>query len=528
MANKPIAMKKLKSVLRLYTEGKSKAFISKYQSLSRNTVKKYLKQFTSSKLTYEQVEKMSDSELYKLFQHPEANQVPIRLEQLRGFFPYMHKELKRTGVNREILWEEYIKKHLDGYGKTQFNEHYNRWNHRVNPVMHINHKAGDKLYVDYAGKHLHIVDKESGEIKEVEVFVAVLGASQLTYVEASESQKKEDFITSVENALRYYGGVPSAIVPDNLKSAVTKSHRYEPTLNETFSDFADYYGTTILPARAYHPRDKALVEGAVRIIYSRIYAQLRGEQFFSLKSLNTAIGETLEGFNNRKMNARPYSRRQLFDEVEKNELQPLPTERYEMKETSWATVMQNGHVCLQKDKHYYSVPYRFLKKKVKLVWSSKEVSIYHNYERIAFHKRVKNAYNYTTVEDHMASAHKFITQWNPQYFIDWGGGIDEDVQQLIREILEKKQHPEQAYRSCIGILGLAKKVGKDRLIKACTRALEYGVYNYKIVQNILEKGLDQMEDEQQPEVPLPTHDNIRGKQYYTNPLNIKNHEQSNT
>lgn len=517
MANKTIAMNKLRIVIRLYVAGKGKKFIASYLDLSKNTVKKYVQLFIGSRLSYEQVVELSDKELHKLFQMPSEKGIPQRIEQLRAFFPGMQKELKRPGVTRLLMWEEYISKHPDGYGKTQFCEYYNRWRGTTKPSMHIEHKAGDKLYIDYTGKKLQVIDQQSGECMDVEVFVSILGASQLIYVEATDTQRKEDFVASVENALHYYDGVPSAIVPDNLKSAVTKSHRYEPTLNETFEDFAEHYGTTVLPARVYKPKDKALVEGAVKIVYSRIYTALRNQQFFSIESLNKAIWEQLEVLNDRKLNNRPFSRRELFNDVEKDVLKPLPVERYQIKETAWATVMKIGHVCLQKDKHYYNVPYRFMGKKVKLVWSTKEVSIYYNYERIALHQRTKSSYNYTTVEDHLASSHKFIAQWNPEYFLGWARNIHPNVEMLIQDILQRKKYPEQAYRSCIGVLSLAKKVGNDRLTGACTRALEYGICNYKIVQNILEKGLDNVEGEEETDKDnqIPKHDNIRGKQYYS-------------
>ncbi len=507
-------MNKLRSIFRLYTKGKSKSFISSYVELSRNTVKKYIRAFTRLQLTYQGVCEMDDAELNKLFLEPRQEELPIRMKQLYAFFPYMSRELRKTGVTKQLMWEEYIAKYPDGHKSTQFCEHYNRWSKRTNPVMHITHKAGDKLYIDYAGKTLPVIQQETGEVLQAEVFVAILGSSQLTYVEACLSQKKEDFINSVQNALHYYDGVPAAIVPDNLKSAVTKSNKYEPKLNESFADFAEHYGTTILPARAYRPRDKALVEGAVKIVYSKIYTTLRNKEFFDLETLNKEIWIQLEVLNSTKMKGRTYSRRELFEDIERKELGPLPLERYELKEQSWATVMQNGHVCLQKDKHYYSVPYKYIRKKVKLVYCSKVVDIIYKYQCIASHKRIKSPFNYTTIEDHLASKHRFITKWNPQFFLDWARNIHPDIESFIAEILNKKQHPEQAYRSCMGVLSLSKKVGNDRLIKACSRALDYGVYNYMIVLRILEKGLDQVDEQTDDTGELPNHDNIRGKNYY--------------
>jgi len=434
---------------------------------------------------------------------------------LQRCFPQVDKELKRTGMNRRILWEAYRKEFPDGFQYTQFCFYYNQWKARVNPTMHLDHKAGDKLYVDFAGEKLSITDKESGEIIEVEVFVAILGASQLTYVEAVLSQQKEDFIAACEDALHYYGGVPSAIVPDNLKAAVTKSNRYEPTLNETFADFADHYATTILPARAYRPRDKSLVEGAVKIMYSRIYAPVRKAVYHTLAELNTAIKEALEVHNSQPLKGRNYSRRLQFEEVERETLSPLPALRYEFKKQHQATVMKNGHVCLGVDKHYYSVPYRFIGRKVKILYSRSSIEVYYHYERIAMHKRIKSPYSYTTDKDHMATTHRFVTEWTPDRFLEWAASIHEDVRLYILKILDRKQHPEQAYRSCVGILGFAKKAGNERLTVACQRALSYGIYNYKTIQSILENKMDHYEESLfADELPMPNHDNIRGENYY--------------
>ncbi len=514
MANKPIAMNKLKQIIRLHLEGNSKLKISQRIGISRRIVRNYIKRFERLKIGYDELKELSDSQIDLLFYKHPIQEVPDRLKQLREFFPYMSKELKKPGVTRHTMFEEYIERYPDGYRMTQFYEHYRRWKRESSPVMHIEHKAGDKMYVDYAGKKLHIVDEESGEVTDVEVYVAILGASQLTYVEATLSQKKEDLITSTENALHYFEGVPAAIVSDNLKSAVKKSNRYEPTLNEAFADFAEYYGATVLPTRAYRPRDKALVEGAVKIIYTAVYARLRNETFHSLEELNEAIGILLEEHNKRKMKGRSYSRRQMFEEVERSQLRPLPSHRYELKEQSWATVNHNGHVVLQKDKHYYSVPYQYIRKKVKLMYSASKVEVYYHFKCIATHKRMKSPFNYSTIQEHLASQHQVLTKWNPEFFIKWAGDIDPKVKDLVVKILDKKQHPEQAYRSCIGILGLGKKVGKQRLINACSRSLEYGIHNYQIILKILERGLDKLDEPLPDDLQMPDHDNIRGEEYY--------------
>jgi transposase len=385
----------------------------------------------------------------------------------------------------------------------------------VQPVMHLEHKAGDKLYVDFAGEKLSILDGDSGEIREVEVFVAVLGCSQLTYVEAVYSQKKEDLIRACEHALHFYGGVPQAIVPDNLRSAVSKSSRYEPQINETFADFAEHYATVVLPARAYRPKDKALVEGMVKIIYRSVYTLVNKEVYTTLTALNTAIREAVEVLNNAPFKARDYGRRSQFEEIERETLKPLPSYPYEFKQQVIVTVMKNGHACLHVDKHYYSVPYRFIGKKVKILYTSTRVEIYHRYERIATHNRHFRKYHYTTLNEHLASSHRYLSDWTPEKFLEQAKAIHEDVATYLTLVIENKQHPEQAYKSCSGILSLVRKVGAARLTNACRRAQSYGVYNYPIIVQILEKNLDQQsEDEQHQSVAMPQHHNIRGADYY--------------
>ena len=508
-------MNKIRQIFRLHSLGISKLKIAEQTGVARNTIKKYIKEFTESKLSFLEINILCDKDLEDLFVKPESPPVNLKLATLFNLFPSMDKELKKRGVTRQMLWAEYKQTHIDGVGRSQFNFYFAKWKAQVNPTMRMEHKVGDKLYVDFAGDKLKIVDKQTGEIQEVEVFVAILGASQLTYAEALMSQQKEDFIGACEGALLYYGGVPAAIVPDNLKSAVTKSSKYEPVLNDSFADFAQHYSTTILPTRAYRPRDKALVENAVLILYTRIYAKLRGCDYFTLEELNTAIRVALEEHNNTLLTGRNYSRREQFEEVERAALGPLPLLRYELKKEIYVTVMKNGHVSLNADKHYYSVPYRFIGKKIKLMYSRSVVEIFYHYERIAIHKRLKSPYNYTTDKEHLASAHRFVSDWTPERFLSWASSIHEDVQLYILKILDRKQHPEQAYKSCVGILSFAKKVGNERLIKACQRALGYGIYNYKTIQSILEKGMDKYDEQEENEQKqMPQHDNIRGENYY--------------
>jgi transposase len=513
MANKTIEMSKIKHVLQLYFQGRSKLLIVQQTGISRNTIKKYLKEYAASGLSNEQVLKLSEKELERIFVKTEEKPISIIHQTLFSLFPTYEKELKKKGVTQYMLWKRYKEEFPDGVGRSRFNHYFHEWKNQSKGTMRIEHKAGDKLYVDYAGDKLQVVDKQTGEIKSVEIFVAILGASQLTYIEASYTQQKEDFISSCERALHYYDGVPLAIVPDNLKAAVTKSNRFEPVINEALSDFAAHYGTTILPARVYKPRDKALVENAVRLMYQRVYAALRHQTFHSLDELNKALGLALEEHNNALFSNKPYSRRQQFEEIEKQALLPLPPLRYELKKQCYATVAKNGHICLSEDKHYYSVPYKFIGRKVTVRYSSDWVLIYYHHEQIALHKRTKSAWNYTSEKEHMASTHRFVSEWTPEKFISWAQGIHPDVHDYIVRILDSKQHPEQNYKSCLGILGFAKKVGNDRLIKACQRAYSYDIFNYKMIQKILERGLEN-EEEDKHDSPMPEHDNIRGEEYY--------------
>lgn len=367
MANQPIAMHLIRKIHRLQAKGVSKLQISRQLHLSRNTVKKYLHFLAQAGLSEVQIEALSDAELSTRF-HQRITPKSTRLEALEALLPSLEKELRRVGVTRRTIWKEYRAKHPEGYMFTQFCHHFRQWQHSTNIVMRWEHKAGDKMFVDFCGKRLKIIDPDSGEEQVVEVFVAILGASQLTYVEAVATQRKEDFIGANERALRYFGGVPACIVTDNLKAAVHKSNKYEPSLNETFADFADHYDTIIIPTRSYKPPDKALVENAVRIVYQRIYSKLRNRQFNDLASLNKAIGEALEVHHQTPFQNRPYTRRELFEQLEREALAALPQDSYDFKHYAYGTVYKNTHVYLRHDKHYYSVPHAYVGRKVKMIF----------------------------------------------------------------------------------------------------------------------------------------------------------------
>ena len=517
MANQNINMSKLRQILKHYAHKQGTRTIRDLTGVSRNTVKKYITQYQALRIPWSELSKLTDKELASLFiEDVIVVDPPERLLELYAFFPYAEKQLRLTGMTLKLLWQEYLSRHMDGFQSTGFYKHYRSWKGRSHPSMHMVHKAGEKMFVDFAGKKLQVIDTTTGEITPVEVFVAILGASQLTYVQAVGSQDTEDFIRCCENALHFFGGCPIAIVPDNLKAAVSKSSRYEAQLNHNFEAFAEHYGIAILPARVYKPKDKSLVEGAVKLTYNRIYTNLQDQKFTSIERLNEAILRHLQNHNTANFSNRDYSRMDQFKEMEKEMLSPLHPFRFEMRQSARVTVMKNGHVCLHADKHYYSVHFSHIGKKVKLFYSKSTIDIYFEYELIASHERVKNPHHYTTDPTHMATYNQHIADWNPERYLLEGSKIHPDVEAYLRAVLFTKSHPEQGYNSCKGILSFAKRsgIGPQRLIKACQRALLYNVYNYKIIETILQRNLDQFEiDEHTPS--MPKHDNIRGEQYYS-------------
>ncbi|HWY97718.1 MAG TPA: IS21 family transposase [Bacteroidia bacterium] len=506
-------MSNIRYILRLHTQGINFFEIIKQTGIFRASLRKHIDDFNQSGLTFEEINVLSDKDLEELFQVPVEKPVNARLQTMLDTFPKVQKELKRKGVTQKMLWRDYIKEHPDGYDYIQFNSRYRKWSTRPLPVLHKEHKAGDKMYIDFAGQKLSIIDPTSGMAKDVEVFVAILGASQLTYVEAVMSQKKEDFIPACENALQFFGGVPAAIVCDNLRAAVKRASRYEPSINDTFSDFGEHYNTAIIPTRPHKPTDKALVEIAVRITYSRIYTQLTDRKIYSLEELNKAILAALEEHNDQIITGKGISRRKLFDEMEKSTLLPLPLLRYEFKKQTYKDVPRHCHVSIPSDKHYYSVPYKYIGKSVKILYSSHLVEIFYHFELIATYKRDRTPCKYTTDNSHLFPSHRYTTEMASDRFIAAADSIHKDVREYINKVLESQRHRDQAYRICTGVLGFAKKVGNDRLTKACQRAASYGIYNYNIIRKILVQGLDMCENESE-QLKMPEHNNIRGKDYY--------------
>jgi transposase len=512
MSGTPIEMSKVKHVIRMLEAGVPKKEIARRLSISKTTVKDYIKKIEEKNLSPPELLEKETPELEGMF--VASVYTSDKYLRLEGQFPYFEKELRRTGVTRQLLWHEYKQRYPDGYGYSQFCNHFSRWQKTSNASMHMEHEPGDKTFIDFAGKKLSYVDRETGEVVPVEVMITCLGYSQLIYVEGQRNQKGESFVAGSENALCFYQGATKALVPDNLKSAVTVASKYEPQINEMYREFADHYGMVVYPARSRSPQDKSLVEKAVSIVYNKIYAVLRNRVFYSLEELNQAMWDLLDQINNENFQGKPFSRRDLFEQEEKHLLSPLRHDSFEIRESVRVKVMKNSHVLLGKDKHYYSVPFRHIGKRVKMVYGNRTVSIYTDGERIAFHGRDPKPYKYTTNPDHLPSTHRFVADWSPEKFLSWGASIDKDVEAYIRGIFDRKPYPEIAYRSCVGILSLAKKKGKDRLINACKRGLHYQSYGYNIILNILKKGLDKEPLEEVTQQRLPLHDNIRGADYY--------------
>jgi len=512
MSGTPIEMSKVKQVIRMHESGVPKKEISRRLGISKNTVKEYIKKAEAKNLSPPEVLQKETTELEGIFSA--SIYTDEKYLQLESQFPYIEKELRRTGVTRQLLWHEYKHRHPDGYGYSQFCFHFARWQKTSNVSMHMEHEPGDKTFIDFAGKKLSYIDRETGEVVPLEVIITCLGYSQMIYVEGVRDQKKESFVAGCESALRFYHGASKALVPDNLKSAVTLASRYEPQINEMYREFANHYGMVVYPARSRKPQDKSLVEKSVSIVYNQIYAVLRNRDFYSLEELNQAIWDCLDRINNENFQGKPFSRRDLFEQEERHLLSPLPHDSFEIREGVRVTVMKNSHVLLGKDKHYYSVPFRHIGKRVKMVYGYRTVSIYTGGERIAFHKRDTRPYKYTTNPEHLPSTHRFVADWSPEKFLSWGASIDKDVEAYIQGIFNRKPYPEIAYRSCVGILGLAKKKGKDRLINACRRGLHYQSFGYRVIDNIIKKGLDYEPWAEGAQNKLPLHENIRGSDYY--------------
>jgi len=486
--------------------------IARSLSASVSTVSKYLSRAQAKQLQYEAIQHMDDKTLIetlcgkKQYRHAER---PL----LEG--AYIHQELKKKGVTLRLLWEEYKESYPDGYQISQFCEYYRRWRGTQRLSMRQTHKAGEKMFVDYAGQTVPIYDRHTGTTTPAHIFIAVLGASNYTFVEAHPDQTLPHWIQGHVHSYEYFDGVPKVTVPDNLKSGVSRSCMYEPELNRTYQDMASHYGTVLLPARRGKPRDKAKVEAAVLVVERWILARLRNRTFFSVGELNGAIRELRE-----EVNAKPFkkidgSRSSWFTDIEKKELQTLPEEPYEYRQWKYATVNVDYHIDVHG--HYYSVPSELRGKRVDVALTTTTVEIFYNNERVASHRRDNRKGWHSTIKEHMPPSHRAYAEWSPERFIRWGQMIGSSTAELMKTIMDSREYPLQGYRSCMGILRLKDVYSQDRLEAACARALTFRGYSYRSVVSILKNGLDQHREEYTGKNVTIVHANVRGKRYFSIP-----------
>lgn len=511
MSRQRIMQTDIKKILKLHEDGKSGRWISRELDKHRKTVSEYIRTFKRLEITSKELEEKTDREISDLFEEDKA--LDPKYEEFLRFIKLHIKDINRPGYTIQNLYEIYEEEHLEGYLRSQFHFHYRALIKAEKGSFRIAHKYGDKLLIDFAGKHLEIVDKSTGEVKEVEVFVGILPASGYTYVEAVLNQGKESLIGVTSNCLTFMGGVPLSIVPDNLKSAVTKASKYEAVINKSFKDMGDHYDTVINPTRSYKPKDKAMVEGAVKIIYIRIYYPIRHMTFFSLEELNKELLIQLELYNKRKLSNRDESRLDLYNE-EKPHLKPLPRDKFELWEYKRAKIQKMGYVLLSERKNYYSVPYRFIGKRVELRYNTSILEVHYSSQRIAIHKISYAKGHYTTIKDHLCSANQHYLDWSPSFFINKGAKVGEATKSYIEELILQAQYPEAAYKQSLGILSMEKAYGSDRLNKACELGARHQKHSYYMVKQILVNETDKIWQEEEPKI-IPMHQNIRGANKYS-------------
>ncbi len=510
----------IRRLIQLRLKGYSKRSISRHLLLARKTVDKYLQQLESHFTDLSLLNEWTEESLYQFLHTPSTQSfhLPGALlhPQLYASFPEYEKKLAKVGMIRRLLWQQYVLNYQHkgtplAYG--QFCYHYSLYCKAAQVSLHMEYKAGEKLFIDFAGTPLQVTIE--GIKVELEVFVATLPCSGLCYAQAVSSQKLPHFLSALSNALTFFGGVPQAIVPDNLKSAVTKANRYEPDINESLQEFAAHYQTIIDPARVRKPTDKALVEKNIGILYSRVYVPLiEIATFDSLYTLNLAISKQIEIHNETLLQGRDYCRRDRFIEVEKQALLPLPESKFAYKQYSHARVCRNSHVQLREDKHHYSVPYQYVGEKVKIVSDTETVEVYYNYQRVAIHRRNELRYGYTTCKQHLPATHQYLMNWSQEYFEQQAQKIGPQTCLVVNELLGRAAYKGQAYKSCAGLLSLSKQYSGQRLEKACERAILFGAVSYQHIKSILEKELDKLEEQAIIEAISILHENIRGAPAY--------------
>jgi transposase len=509
-------MRHIKEVLRLKHEHQlSVRQIARSCGLPSSTVSDYLLRAQAAGLSWPLPERLSDQEIHQRLLSPvslaPAAAPPLKPERPLPDWAYIHKELGRRSVTLRLLWQEYRERFPEGYAYTQFCEYYHRWAETLDPVMRHRHPPGEKMFVDWAGQTVPIQEAD-GVISQASLFIAVLGASNKTFAQAFADQKLPSWISAHCQAYAFFQGVARVAVPDNPKTGVTTACRYEPLLHRTYQEMAEHYGSVIIPARPRRPRDKAKAEAGVLIAERQILAALRDQTFFSVAGLNEAIGPLLA-----KLNAQPFqklegSRDSWFDTYEKPKLLPLPQSPFELATWSKATVNIDYHVTV--DKHYYSVPYCLIHQTLDVRLSQSTVELFQHGKRVAAHLRSAQPGAFTTLDEHRPKSHQKYLEWTPGRIIQWAQKTGPCCGELVRQIMESRPHPEQGFRSALGIIRLGKAAGQDRLEAACRRALHFGTCSYRSVESILKHRLDQQPLEQDLPLSSPEHANVRGRAYY--------------
>jgi transposase len=512
-----ISMRKIKEILRLrFESGLSYERIALACSVSKGVVTKYVNAFQSTDLIWPLPESLDDTQLeQQLLGRPKTQRRRDEYEPPQC--EAIHQALKHKGVTLQLLWEEYQQSATGRcYSYTQFCVIYREYKARLQRSMRQVHRAGEKLFIDYCGPTVAVVDAATGEIRQAQIFVAVMGASNYTYAEATWTQGLADWVDSHVRTFEFLGGVPTLLVPDNLKSAIDKACRYDPEVNSSYAELAAHYGCAVLPARPYKPKDKAKVEAAVLLVQRWILARLRHHTFFSLAELNGAIAQLLVQLNNKNFKKLPGCRQPQFELIDRPALQPLPAQSYEFAQWKKARVNIDYHI--EFDAHYYSVPHALVKHSVEVRYTARTVECFYQGKRVAAHVRNHRKGAHTTLTEHMPKAHQKHMQWTPGRFLNWAKDIGPGTLKVVKHLLENKPHPEHGYRTCLGLLNLVKQVGPQRLEAACTRAWALGSPTRKSVCSILDNGLERQplpqQDSQEPTSPETAHDNIRGADYY--------------
>jgi transposase len=506
-------MRSIREILRLSKQcGLSHREIGKSVGVSASTVGEYLGRAKAAGLSWPLPDHLDDTALDALlFPPPPA----LPFARPEPDFRLAHLELKKKGVTKLLLWQEYKEQNPDGYQYSQFCERYRNWLGTVNVTMRIHHKAGEKVFSDFAGKQLKVTDRETGEVSSAHIFVCALGASSYCFAEAFLDESTASWCAGHVGAFQYFGGSPSVIVPDNPKAAITQPCKYEPIINAAFLEMASHYSCAVIPARVRRPKDKAKVESAVGVVTRWILAKLRNREFYSLHELNVAIKELLDDANNRPFKKLPGSRKSTFEAIDKPALNPLPDRPFEFAEFHKARVGVDYHV--EFEGHWYSCPYQLVRQEVELRVTRTTVEILHKHRRIASHSRDFHKARHSTIPEHMPKAHREQMSWDPPRLVNWAAMYGPATRQLIEAILESKPYPEQGFRSCFGILNLGKEFGGERLNAACHRAFATRAWSYSSVKSILKTGLDHrpLPQEDIPiQLKIAQHTNLRGASYF--------------